>query len=80
MIPKQRFRKNCILCDWRTVEIMGVPFLVCRRCGRSLPQAVKEKTITKQEIREMQKKPKYPKTTKEIIEDAWEKKYGKKAK
>jgi len=78
MMPKQRFRKDCIFHDWETHQIMGVPFLVCRKCGRSLPQAVKEKTITKQEMMKMQQKPKYPKTTKEIVEDVWERKFGNK--
>ena len=63
---------------WETQQIMGVPFLVCKKCGGTLPKAVVEKTMTKKEMRGMQKKPKYLRTTREIVESVWEKKYGNK--
>jgi len=76
-MPKLPFHCKCGLsARWTTESIMNVPFLVCKKCGGTLPKAVAEHTITKREIRGMQKKPKYPSTIEEIVKDVWEKKYG----
>lgn len=62
--------------NWVTTIVMGIPVMICKSCGATIPQAVKEKTMTKQDIRKTQQKPKRPKTIHEIFEKAWEEKYG----
>jgi len=61
---------------------MGVPFMVCMRCGCGLPQPVVERTWTQKEMNETQKPRRKPKPWKEelleIVEKIWEDKYGNK--
>jgi len=61
---------------WVTTVIMGIPVMVCKTCGATMPRAIKEGTMTKQDIRRMQKKEKRPMSTYEIMEKIWEDKYG----
>ena len=60
---------------WTTTVVMGIPVMICKKCGATLPQSVMEKTITKREIRRMQKKKPIP-STYEIAKKIWEDKYG----
>ena len=72
---------GCVSPRWTTVTVMGVPFLICSKCGKGLPKMVIEKTHTKKEMREdWQKKREKPlskeEELKKIIEEVWERKYG----
>jgi len=41
---------------WATETIMGIPMLVCTRCGFRAPKPILEKTVTKRElVRKVQK-------------------------
>ena len=76
--PNPKKHCGCIQCEYVTRQIMGVPFLVCRKCGAGLPVRVKEQTMTHQEMHDIQQKRKYPRTVKEIVSEIWERKHGNK--
>ena len=71
---------KCGLQKWVTVEVMGVPFMVCSHCGEGLPKAVVDKNYTQREMDEWQKpKPKPRPFKEEMLETAkriWEEKHG----
>jgi len=58
---------------WETVNLKGRPILICKKCGAFIDKRIKDKTITKREIRQAKGKPRKPRTKEEIFEETWEK-------
>ena len=71
---------KCGLQKWTTVEVMGIPFMMCKRCGQGLPKAIMDKTMTHREMHEVQKKKRiemdWKKEKLEIAKKIWEEKRG----
>ena len=71
---------RCGLPKWTTVTVMGIPFLMCARCGGGLPKAVVEQTHTQRELDALQKPKPKPKPWKrelhDIVEKIWEERHG----
>lgn len=66
MSQDRELRCHCVSPKLQTVTIMGIPFLMCMKCGRALPKPVVERTHTKQELREKYRPKPKPKF------DSWE--------
>ena len=71
---------KCGLQKWVTVSVMGIPFMMCKRCGQGLPRGIVDKTMTHREMHEVQKKKAEKKSWKEekleIARRIWEEKRG----
>jgi len=76
-------RCHCVSPKWVTVEVMGIPYLICAKCGKGLPKPIAEGTMTHKEMHKAQKpKPKFRSWQEElhyIMEELWERKYGSKS-